>query len=117
MAVCGRFTDDDVLIKHSGCGNKEARALRIHYDKKGNWCECDKCGLVNAGIADVYFDKPYFDEHLADSKHKEGQWINSKAHKAQVLREQGLVEAGDRFHGARTKHVGENYGERKLKGR
>lgn len=54
------------------------------------------------GIPDVYFKEPYFDPHLAHPENSQtGTFIRSKAHKAQVMKELGISEKGDRRHGAR----------------
>lgn len=62
---------------------------------------CDGCGLAGASqVYDVYWDgKP--EENLADDPitGKPREFL-SKGHKAKYLKERGLVEAGDRVHGA-----------------
>lgn len=50
---------------------------------------------------DAYFKSPGFEPHLADSKNPNGQMIHSRAHKAEVMRQLGVHERGDRVHGAR----------------
>lgn len=63
------------------------------------------------GLPDVFFQRPYFDQNLGDERHPDGQYIESKQHKARIMREQGAVEAGDRKHGARVKYE-KGYGMR-----
>ena len=53
----------------------------------------------------LYFRQPYLDPNLAHPDRpweKDGVLVTSKRHKAALMREQGLVEAGDRKHGARN---------------
>ena len=82
----------------NGCGNKEALHVKICYTDKGEKIElCEKCGKAgHITIPDVYYPgHPYFDENLADKDHRKGQMVNSKAHKAALLKKLNLVEAGD----------------------
>ena len=86
-----------------GCGNQSA--YRVRYSTSGECC--NSCGgLGNMNIADCYFRKPYFDENLGnpkrDAREKNGVWVESKSHKAALMAEQGLREAGDRVRGARN---------------
>lgn len=67
---------------------------------------CDKCGSLPAfRFSDVYFDQKkgaQFIPNLADSnKSQLGTLVTSRSHKAQVMRELGVKESGDRVHGAR----------------
>lgn len=102
-----------IIMRCDNCGN-ETNHLRISYNIHGRQCVCSYCGQLNiAGIPDVYFDKPYFDEHLADEKHKAGRQIWSRNQKARIMKELGLREAGDRNRGARIKYEGKQFGERK----
>jgi len=84
----------------NGCGNPNARRMRITKDYQ---C-CDGCGgLGNVKHSDVYFRNPYFDPNLADPKkpeQKDGVWVESREHKARILKELGLREVGDRRGGA-----------------
>lgn len=84
----------------SGCGN-ETYAKRSVLEH-GQWLEsCDRCGEGSIpGIADVYFRSPGDHYGLYDPKTASPIYITSKAHKAQVMKEQHLSEAGDRKHGA-----------------
>ena len=83
----------------NSCGNKEA--FRVSYSANGE--SCDSCGnLGTVKFADVYFNKEYFDPHIAhDTKAPRGTLIKSRQHKADVMREYGISECGDRIHGAR----------------
>jgi hypothetical protein len=97
------------------CG-KECHRIHAEYNKSaGKTVEyCDQCGDTRAvTFYDVYFDKPYFDEHLADETSPHGTFIMSRGHKAMVMKRMGLVEAGHRVRGARREHEGNHYGERK----
>lgn len=87
----------------AGCGNDHATSVRGYFFEK-QWVEsCDRCAGVTAkGSADVYFREAYFDQNLGDAKNPNGQWITSKAHKAKIMREQNVREAGDRKHGSRV---------------
>jgi putative FmdB family regulatory protein len=38
--------------------------------------------------------QPYFDENLGDRGNPQGQWVKSRQHKRQLLKEQGLAEIG-----------------------
>jgi len=52
----------------------------------------------------VFFQKPYLDPHLIDPKDPKqhnGVWIESKRHKAEIMKKLGWREAGDRVHGGR----------------
>ena len=80
----------------SNCGNKEAYCIRGGYDSKTktHYESCDVCGnqrvVAMPDVSDVH--EPYFDEHLADSKHPDGQWITSRYQKAAILRSLNLRE-------------------------
>ena len=84
------------------CGNKEAYSLS--FSAAG--CSCNLCGLTRSkGSPDVYFRRPYLDPHLVDVKdvrQKDGVWIESKRHKAEIMRNLNVVEAGDKRHGGRN---------------
>lgn len=87
----------------SGCGNSDA--YRISYTPKGE--SCDKCGGVRLAafrFSDVYFSGAGFEPHLAhpDTSPK-GNFVRSREHKAQLMRDLGVRETGDRVHGARAR--------------
>ena len=90
------------------CGNQNAVRIHIFYDSESatRTETCDSCGaLGNLYAPDVYFDRPYLDPNLVtpkDHNSPDGIWVESKRHKAQLLKEQGLRECGDRVHGARS---------------
>jgi hypothetical protein len=105
-------------MKCNGCGADNAIKMRIVYDEKENVSReiCDHCGLRGSvGVPDVYFRSPYFDENLGDERNPNGQRIESKMHKAAIMRQLGVTEAGDKRHGARNWERN-NYGERKKHG-
>lgn len=86
-----------------GCGNEEAYRWRKRDDGAES---CDKCSSISSPwLPDVYFKEPYLDPNLAHPdrpKEKDGVWVESRRHKAQLMKEQGLVEGGDKKHGARN---------------
>ena len=88
-------------MKCLGCNNEQAYRIHSGYltNEKGErekYEVCDKCGdFRNTTVADVYFREPYFDEHLADTKNPYGQFVNSKQHKAEILKQLNLRETGD----------------------
>lgn len=61
---------------------------------------CKDCRKPKAGLPDVFFDgKP--EENLADDPHTgKPRVFSSKGEKAAYLKERGIREAGDRYHGA-----------------
>ena len=75
----------------SGCGNDHAVAVHIVYDKDGKHEFCDACGKVSSVyVPDVAVPAGgYFDENL-------GSFITSRRQKAALMKEKGLVEAGNR---------------------
>lgn len=86
-----------------GCGNKEA--YRISATPAGE--SCDKCApsLGTFHFADVYFKGPGFEPHLADpEKSPKGNFVTSRSHKAQLMRDLGVKEVGDKLHGARDNY-------------
>ncbi len=106
-------------MKCDGCGNDHAVFIRTRFNNvpgsetnKQMYEVCDQCGMViSKGPPDVYFRKPYYDENLGDEKNPDGQMIKSKEHKARIMREQGVREAGDRIRGSRATYEPE-YGRR-----
>ena len=89
-------------MKCNGCQNDKAIRVRVTSEYE---C-CDRCGgLKSVCLPDVYFSRPYLDPNLGNPKNPHevnGIWIESKRHKQKILNEQGLVEKGDRKHGARN---------------
>lgn len=87
-------------MKCNGCGNPSAHRVRITKDDE---C-CDRCaGLGNVWVPDVSFRRPYFDPNLGNPGRpgeKDGVWVESKQHKARIMREQHLRERSDRVGGA-----------------
>lgn len=83
------------------CGNKVATKMRIRFDAKGMKHEnCNHCGEVgSAYVPDVYWPgHAYTSENITD-KMGNPILLESRQHKARVMKEQGMVEAGDRYHG------------------
>lgn len=87
-------------MKCEGCGNENAYRWRM---VSGAEC-CDGCSaLGSVQNPDVFFKEPYWDPHLGD--HRKGErsvWVESRAHKAQLLAERGWKEIGDKQGGARV---------------
>lgn len=86
----------------NNCGNDCAYRLRIH----GGSESCDRCGALSTlSVPDVYFPGPYLDPNLAHPSRpheKDGVWVTSRSHKAQLMREQNIHEVGDKHHGSRN---------------
>lgn len=59
---------------------------------------CEK--ITSPSCPDVYFRSEYFEPNLANDKNPQGQWIRSKTHKAQIMKELNVRESNDRQHGA-----------------
>ncbi len=86
----------------NGCGNPAA--YRVRYSKHGECCNSCAGGLPSVQNSDVFFKKPYLDPHLVDPtkpEQKNGVWIESREHKASLMRELGWREAGDKKGGGR----------------
>lgn len=83
------------------CGNQRAYRWRKHEDGTEY---CNACSDIPAPwLPDVHFQKPYLDHNLAHPdrpRERNGVWVESKRHKAMLLNEQNLREAGDRRRGA-----------------
>lgn len=77
-------------MKCKNCGNEHAFYIR----GGAGWEMCDKCGAKPSNLTpDVSaVHEPYFDEHLCDKEHKNGQWIYSRGQKAEILNKMGLRE-------------------------
>lgn len=88
----------------NNCGNLNARAWRLAYDKKyGRQESCDGCGSVSANAAyvpDVFWNGPGYHPGLVDQQNKP-IYLESRRHKAKVMKEQNSREAGDLNHGSR----------------
>lgn len=80
-------------MKCSGCGYESALRIQVRYNSelKKSYEHCEKCaGIGMVGIPDVSVPAGgYYDEHL-------GCQINSKRQKAELLKQKGWVECGDR---------------------
>jgi hypothetical protein len=87
MAECGN------------CDNKTAYRWKVTYGKYGRREECDRCGNVGTTWQpDVYFPGIHKDPNIVDNMGNE-ILIESKQHKATLMRERGMREANDRVHG------------------
>lgn len=85
----------------SACGNKSAYRIVTAYHEGKLLDSCDRCGNHEATtIHDVYWPgHPHYNSQLVD-KFGRPILITSKAHKARILKEKGLIEAGDTVRGA-----------------
>lgn len=86
-----------------GCGRTDAWAVRTIVDGNELIDTCNFCSGVGSGgtaASDVYFPRPHACQNITDEAGKP-IFFESKSHKAQVMREKGLSEVGDRVHGAR----------------
>ena len=93
------------MMTCDGCHSKEA--TRLSYSIGGK-CSCDKCGnLGKITFADVFFDAKkgaYLDANITDPvKAPHGTMITSRSHKAEVMKQNGLREVGDKRHGSRDR--------------
>lgn len=84
------------------CNNTEA--VRLSYS--GGKETCDRCGSVpKFKFSDVFFPAgsgPRFETNLAHpDKSPLGSMVYSREHKAQLMRDLGVRESGDKVHGAR----------------
>lgn len=82
----------------NGCGNPNA----YRTFTAGSFEACNSCGNVGkVGMADVYWDGT--PEHgLADDPRTGKPLVfGSKGEKAAYLKSKGLIEAGDKIHGAK----------------
>ena len=72
------------------------------YDKDLDKVVCVS-DSVGRGSPDVYFKGPYFDPNLGSPDvpgHENGSYVESRQHKAMLMKRFGLSEAGDRRHGS-----------------
>lgn len=87
MASCGN------------CGTTEATRWKVTYSADGRAEECDRCGHVgNVWVPDVYFRGRHKDPNIVDNMGNE-IYIESRQHKATLMRERGMREANDRLRG------------------
>ncbi len=79
------------------CNTETATRMRFYYDEKNQAYKevCNECGSMDHSIVqpDVYFKGPYNDENLVTKTNPDG-YVGSKRHKAQLLKELNLREAG-----------------------
>lgn len=84
------------------CGNKNA--YRMSFKPSGECCnDCSSIAIMCH--PDVYFTRPYLDPNLVDvnkPENRNGTWITSRTHKAQLMKELRVVEGGDKRHGYRN---------------
>lgn len=84
------------------CGNDKAYRISVRMIDETPVDICNRCGDVGSTyIPDVYWPGyAYKSENITD-KNGNPILLTSRTHKATVMREQGIVEAGDRHHGSR----------------
>jgi hypothetical protein len=96
------------VAKCPTCSNEVAYRLSYRTGKDGIIrVLCDKCGLLNPVVQpDVYFKGAYYDESIVDEKNPatwdKGTYVESRAHKAALMKKHNLFESGDRKHGSRN---------------
>lgn len=86
-----------------GCGNERAHRLSVRRAGTGFADFCDRCGAwgPGAGVPDVYWPgHAYKSDNITDAN-GDPILLTSRRHKADVMRQQNLSEAGDRYHGGR----------------
>ena len=100
--------------------NEECYHTHVSYSIDGQRLEtCNNCGNVSMTyIPDVYWPgsvhkNPNITDHMGRPIE-----LRSKRHKAEVMRKQGISEAGDRYHGSVSgnySHLvkGYNYGKKR----
>lgn len=89
------------MIMVCDCGNQNALRIKSWYENGEIVSVCDKCmDFTPTGMPDAFLPRigMTFD-NLCDKMGKPIP-IMSKAHKAQVMREKGVIEAGDRTRGS-----------------
>ena len=85
----------------ANCGNQSATRWKLTFSKEGRFEECDQCskGSFNTGIPDVYWPgHQHKDSNIVDLSGNE-ILLESRRHKAELLRERGMREGNDRVHG------------------
>lgn len=89
----------------NGCGNTKAYHIRSVWDGAGlvDFCDSKTCGNLDesgVGIPDVYLPRGGMKfENLCDDMGRPYE-VSTKREKANVMRQLGVSEAGDRVHGA-----------------
>lgn len=89
-----------------GCGNDKAYRVSVRLIGGTYTDICNRCGSVGSTyVPDVYWPgQAYKSENITD-KNGNPILLTSRRHKAEVMREQGIVEAGDRYHGSRMESL------------
>jgi len=82
------------------CKRTDAWSVRTVIEKGEFIDTCNFCGFNGSStVADVYYPGPHSCENITDDKGTPIQFT-SKGHKARVMRERGIMEAGDRIRGS-----------------
>ena len=99
---CKRFIDEDtVRLKHINAGTDSDKK----YDKTCSDCWNGKC----PGVPDVWYgygSGTHVEENIADPATGQPIPFSSKQGKWEAMKKAGVVEAGDKVHGARTTFTG-----------
>lgn len=91
----------------NGCGDTAAYHIVTKIDRSGNIQDfCNRCGGSERGSIpaspDVFWPgHPHYNNNLCDGSGKP-ILLESKIHKAAVMKEQGVREAGDPVNGSRA---------------
>ncbi len=98
-----------MTMECGNCGNKEAHRWKVSFSKEGRHENCEGCGHVGTTWQpDVYFPGMHKDPNIVDNMGNE-ILLESRQHKARLMRERGMREANDRLHGG----PGHRFGVRK----
>lgn len=84
------------------CKRTDAYHVRTSVENGEFLDSCNFCGgFYSAGLefADVYFPGPHVSENITDDRGVPIR-LESRAHKARLMRERGMTEAGDRIRGS-----------------
>lgn len=86
------------------CGtcNEFTHRIRVRFDDGIKSEICDRCGDVGkVGLPDVFWPgHAHYNPNITDNMGKE-ILLTSRNHKARVMKEQRMSEAGDAYHGSK----------------
>ena len=86
------------------CGSKEAFVISVMWDPvNGRKSFCNMCSNTRPStFHDVYWPGgAHYNDNICDKKTGKPIELTSRGQKARVMKEQGLSEAGDLYHGSR----------------
>lgn len=103
-----------MALKCRGCGNDAAYRVQVRMIESEPVDICNRCGDVgSAHVPDVYWPgHAYKSDNITDANGVP-ILLTSRRHKADVMRQQNLSEAGDRYHGSRMESLKHMIPERK----